>query len=95
MIFHKEISLLYYIDISFFFTSAFLLSALLLYTIHGGFFDTISRSFNFALSRGKEKRKFEEIPRLSEMITINEMPLLLHGVINGLLMVIALLTYYL
>ncbi|WP_052353766.1 DUF3899 domain-containing protein [Neobacillus jeddahensis] len=95
-IYHRKISLLSYIDISFFFTAAFLLSALLLYTIHSGFYDAISRSFNlfFSFSRDKEKKKFDEIPRLSEMVTINEKPLLFHGMMNGLLMLIALLVYY-
>jgi len=94
LIYHREISLVHYINISFFATSALLLSALLVYTIHSGFYDTIFRSFNLAFSRGKDKRRFEDIPKLSEMISFKEKPLFYHGIINGLLMGLALLIYY-
>ncbi len=94
IIYHK-VSLLSYINISFYFSAAFLLAALLIYTINGGFYDVISRSFNLAFSKTDKKRKFEEIPGLSELITINEKPLLFHGLVTGLLMGIALIAYYL
>ncbi|MBO0961199.1 DUF3899 domain-containing protein [Neobacillus sp. MM2021_6] len=92
--YQQEISLLNYINISFLFTAGLLLFSLLLYTIHSGFYDAISRSFNLFFSKGGEKRNFEDIPRLSEMITVNEKPLLFHGLMNGLFMIIALLVYY-
>jgi len=91
--FHK-ITLLYYINISFYVTFFFLLSSLLIYTIQGGFFDVIAKSFNFAFSRGQAKRKFDEIPSLSEMVTIQFKPLLLYGIATGALMLIALFIYY-
>jgi len=94
LISHRKLSLLSYINISFLFSAALLLAALLIYTIHSGFYDAISRSFNLVFSRGKEDRKFEDIPRLSEMITINERPLLFHGLMTGLFMFIALIAYY-
>jgi len=93
-IYYRNFSLISYINISFLISAALLLTALLLYTIHTGFYDAISRSFNLVFSRGKEKRKFEDIPRLSEMVTIDEKPLLFHGLMNGLLMLIALMVYY-
>ncbi|MED4227359.1 DUF3899 domain-containing protein [Neobacillus cucumis] len=90
---HK-ITLIHYIDISFYFTAGFILLSLLLYTIHSGFYDVISKSFNVAFSRDREKRKFKNVPGLSELITLNEKPLLFHGLFNGLLMTAALIAYY-
>ncbi|WP_066071162.1 DUF3899 domain-containing protein [Neobacillus soli] len=94
-IFHHKISLVSYINISFYITSFLLLTSLLLYTIQSGFYDIISRSFNLFFSRGQNKRSFEEIPRLSELITVDQKPLLFYGLFNGLFMVIALFIYYL
>ncbi|MCM3725668.1 hypothetical protein M3226_08220 [Neobacillus cucumis] len=94
LIFHHNITLNSYIDISFFVTAGYILLSLLLFTIHSGFYDVMSKSFNYVLSRKEEKRRFEDIPGLSELITINEKPLLLHGLITGLLMTAALIVYY-
>ena len=92
--YYRNFSLISYINISFLISAALLLTALLLYTIHTGFYDAISRSFNLVFSRGNEKRQFEDIPRLSKMVTIDEKPLLFHGLMNGLFMLIALMVYY-
>ena len=91
---HHNITLNSYIDISFFITAGYILLSLLLFTIHSGFYDVMSKSFNHVLSRREEKRRFEDIPGLSELITINEKPLFLHGLITGLLMAAALIAYY-
>ncbi|MFZ7944591.1 MULTISPECIES: DUF3899 domain-containing protein [Bacillaceae] len=93
-IFQHEISLVSYINISFYISAALLLTASLLYTIHSGFYDVISRSINLVFSRDRDERKLEDIPRLSEMVTIDEKPLLFHGLMNGLFMMIALIAYY-
>ncbi|MGG1676578.1 DUF3899 domain-containing protein [Neobacillus sp. NRS-1170] len=93
-IFYHEISLLSYINISFYITASFLLTSLLLYTIHSGFYDVISRSFSHAFTRGQNKRKFDEIQGLSELVTIDQKPPLFYGLVNGLLMVLALFAYY-
>ncbi|MDN3015078.1 DUF3899 domain-containing protein [Paenibacillus sp. BSR1-1] len=93
-IFNHDISLLSYINISFYISAAFLLTALLLYTIHSGFYDVISRSFTLAFSRGHRNKKFSEIPGLSELVTVNQKPLLFIGLVNGFLMLLALFAYY-
>ncbi|WHY87762.1 DUF3899 domain-containing protein [Neobacillus novalis] len=93
-IFYRNISLVSYINISFYFTAVFLLLALLIYTIQSGFYDVFSRSLNYAFSRGKDKRRFDEVPGLSQLITVNQKPLLFYGLFSGLLMMIALLAYY-
>jgi hypothetical protein len=90
----KGFSLLSYIDISFYVSALLLLISLLLYTINSGFFDVIGKSFNLAFSRGHNKRNFHDIPALSELITINQKPLLFHGLVNGLIMLAAIFLYY-
>jgi Domain of unknown function (DUF3899) len=93
-IFYHEISLLSYINISFYFSAVLLLSGLLIHTIHSGFFDVVSRSFNLIFSRSEEKRKFHEIPALSELVSINKKPLFFYGLMIGLFMGIALIVFY-
>ncbi|ETI66090.1 DUF3899 domain-containing protein [Neobacillus vireti] len=93
-LFYRNISLVSYINISFYFTAIFLLLALLIYTIQSGFYDVFSRSLNLAFSRGKDKRRFDEVPGLSQLITVNQRPLLFYGLVTGLLMMVALLAYY-
>ncbi|MEH7085239.1 DUF3899 domain-containing protein [Neobacillus drentensis] len=91
---YHKISLLSYINISFYFSAGLLLTSLLVFTIHSGFYDVISRSFSFAFQRGQNKRRFDEIPPLSELVTFNQKPLVFYGLINGLFMLIALVIYY-
>ncbi|MBT2653863.1 hypothetical protein J7E81_01205 [Bacillus sp. ISL-18] len=93
-IIHHKITLVSYIDISFYVTSGYILLSLLLFTIHSGFYDVMSKSLNLFFSRGKDKRRFEDIPGLSELITLNGKPLFLHGLITGLLMAVALIVHY-
>jgi hypothetical protein len=91
--FFQKISLFSYINISFYFSSVLLLLALLIYTIQSGFYDVIGKSFNLAFSKDR-KRKFQEIPSLSDMVTINKKPLFFHGLVTALFMFIALVVYY-
>lgn len=93
-IFYHDISLLSYINISFYFSAVLLLSGLLIHTIHSGFFDVVSRSFNLIFTRSEEKRKFHEIPALSELVSIDKKPLFFYGLFIGLFMVIALILFY-
>ncbi|MEH7097589.1 hypothetical protein [Neobacillus vireti] len=91
---HHKITLISYIDISFYVTSGYILLSLLLFTIHSGFYDVMSKSLNLFFSPGKDKRRFEDIPGLSELITLNGKPFFLHGLITGLLMAVALIVHY-
>jgi hypothetical protein len=93
-IFYHKISLLSYINISFYLSAALLLTSLLVYTVHSGFFDVIFRSFNLAFSRGDAKRKWDDIPALSDLVSVNNRPLLFYGLVNGVLMLIALFIYF-
>jgi small-conductance mechanosensitive channel len=91
---YHNLTLMSYINISFYFSAVLLLTSLLVYTVHSGFLDVISRSFTLAFQRGSNKRRFDEIPPLSGLITFNQKPLVFYGLINGLFMTIALVIYY-
>jgi len=91
---YHRVSLLIYINITFYITAVLLLTSLLVYTIHSGFFDVISRSFSLVFERGQKKRRFDEIPPLSELVSFNQKPLVFYGLINGLFILIALVIYY-
>ncbi|WP_053361891.1 DUF3899 domain-containing protein [Bacillus sp. FJAT-27251] len=94
---HKDITLLNYINNSFYIASLMLLVSLLIYTINSGFFDNISKSFRqiFAPKGSYTKKEKEELIPLSEIISVNSFPLAMLGLINLLLMLIALAIYYL
>jgi hypothetical protein len=94
IIFQHNVTLLSYINISFYFSAAFLLSSLLVYTIQTGFFDILSKSFNRAFTKGSDKRSWDEIPGLSELVTFSQKPLLFYGTFTGIFMLIALFAYY-
>jgi hypothetical protein len=70
------------------------LSALLIYIIHTGFFDVVTKGFSKTFSRNHEKKKIREITPLSDLVAINQKPLLLHGLLLGFCMLIGLLVYY-
>jgi len=93
-LYYHKLTLLSYINISFYVTSAFLLTSLLVYTIQGGFYDVISKSFNMFFSRESGKRKFQDIPGLSELVTIKSKPLLFNVIFTGGFMILALVVYY-
>jgi hypothetical protein len=93
-IYYHKISLLSYINISFYISATLLIISLLIYTIHSGFFDVISKSFNYSFTRGKDNRSWDEVPSLSELITVNQKPLLFYGLCTSLFMLIALFVYY-
>lgn len=91
---HHRVTLISYINISFYISAALLFSSLLINTIHTGFFDVMSKSFTLAFSRGQNKRKFDDLPSLSELVQINPKPMLFYGTFTGLFMLIALFCYY-
>lgn len=98
LIFFKEISLLIFINVSFYVASAMLFTSLMIYTVNSGFFDTMSYSFRaiFASSdENEKKRSIEEITPLSEMVTINTFPVLAIGLFDFILMLAGLFFYYL
>ncbi|MGG5253274.1 DUF3899 domain-containing protein [Neobacillus sp. SM06] len=94
LLYYNKITLEYYINMSFSFASLFLLSALLIYVIHTGFFDMVTKGFSKAFSRAHEKSKIAEITPLSKLVSLSMKPLLLYGLLLILCMLIALAIYY-
>lgn len=98
LVYQQSITLLSYINISFYIASALLFSSLIVFTVNSGFFDTISYSFRTVFAgkeEGEKKKSFDEMTPLSELVTINANPLLMVGLLDFILMIAALYIYYL
>ncbi|KKI93698.1 hypothetical protein WQ54_03115 [Bacillus sp. SA1-12] len=96
LIYHK-LTLLHFINLSFFIAGAFLFLALLTITVKGGFFDGITYGFRRTfISKGKvlSKNEVKEMKPISEMITFHYSPLLINGLLMLAIMLIALFIYY-
>ena len=98
ILYYNNLSLLNYINISFYISSFLLFTSLMIFTVNSGFFDAISYSFRTVFS-GKENddklKSFDEMTPLSEMVNINTHPLLIVGILNFALMLAGLFVYYL
>lgn len=96
--FFREISMLNYINISFYIASFLLFASLLVFTVNSGFFDTISYSFRTVFTAKDEegkKKAFDEVTPLSELITFNTHPFLMVGLLDFFAMLAGLYYYYL
>lgn len=94
LLFHQEISLLHFINISFYFCYAYISIGILLLIVNNGFFDGISYSFRKLLRRNNQEEESEITP-LSEIVTIPHSLLLKSGILLILIMCIGLVIYYL
>lgn len=93
--FYHEVSLLAYINISFYVASAFVFCSLSIFTINTGFFDTIVKSSRLVFKRkGVDKQELEELRPFSQIITIDYLPILVNGILIASLMLLALFIYY-
>ncbi|QGQ44660.1 DUF3899 domain-containing protein [Metabacillus sediminilitoris] len=95
-IYHK-LTLLSFINISFFIAGAFLFLSLLTITVKGGFFDGITYGFRrMFVAKGKElsKQEVNDMTPVSEMLNFNHLPMLINGILMAIIMMIALVTYY-
>ena len=97
LLLHQEMTLLDYINSSFYLSSFLLFISLLIYTINSGFFDNISRSFRlfFAPKGSYSEAEKKEMTPLSQLINARYTPLLFAGLGTLVLMCLALLVYYL
>ncbi|MFB6465338.1 DUF3899 domain-containing protein [Cytobacillus sp. Hz8] len=93
----KKITLLSYINISFYFSFFFLLAALTIYIIQSGFFNSFFDSFR-RLAKAKRKAvvedEFSSTTPYSELISFSQFPILVLGLLNGAFCVISLILYY-
>ncbi|WP_102261872.1 DUF3899 domain-containing protein [Mesobacillus jeotgali] len=98
LVYQQSITLLSYINVSFYIASALLFSSLIVFTVNSGFFDAISYSFRTVFAgkeEGEKKKSFDEMTPLSELITFNANPLFMVGLTDFMLMIAALIIYYL
>lgn len=93
LISYQELTLLIYINISFYISSMIIFVSLLVFTVNSGFFDTMSYSFRTIFS-GETKKQMDEMIPLSEMIGINANPFLIVGLIDFFTMLAGLVVYY-
>lgn len=90
----KDISLLHYINISFYIGSIFIFLSLLIITVNSGFFDVVSNSFRlFFAGKSMTKKEVEEMRPLSKVITFNYSPIFMNGVLIIIFMLVALYIY--
>jgi hypothetical protein len=96
LVYQQSITLLSYINISFYIASILLFTSLIVFTVNSGFFDAISYSFRTVFAGKEEKKKsFDEMTPLSELVTFNANPLLMVGLLDFILMLAGLFVYYL
>jgi Domain of unknown function (DUF3899) len=95
---YQKLTLLSFINISFFFGAGLLFIAFLTLTVKGGFFDGITYGFRrMFVSKGKElsKQEVDEMTPVSELLTFNHSPFLISGLIVTVIMTLATIFYYL
>ncbi|MCM3595236.1 DUF3899 domain-containing protein [Metabacillus idriensis] len=98
LLFYGEITLLHYINISFYISGILLFISLFLLVAEGGFFDGITQGFRRTFqSKGSnlEKEEVEEMRLFSELLSIEYMPFLLAGLLLAATMLAGLMLYYL
>ncbi|MBC6316681.1 DUF3899 domain-containing protein [Listeria grandensis] len=93
--FYWQVSLLYYINVSFIVSAVVFLIGLLLYVMQSGFFDLIHSGMRKALRRMKreDENEFANVP-LSELMNVGYVSLLLSSLVVLATSFIALAFYY-
>lgn len=97
LLFYQEISLLHYINISFYVSGVLLFASLFLLVAEGGFFDGITQGFRRTFqSKGRDldKREVEEMRLFSELLRVEYTPFLFAGLLLAATMLAALAVYY-
>lgn len=95
LIIYHELSLLYFIDITFYLASFILLFTLLTFVIQNGLFDGIFYSFRKFFESQKPSGEQEEISRLSDLLSINLGVFFLIGLSLLVVVFAGLFLYYL
>lgn len=96
-IFHGKISLLLFINSTFFISGAYLFLTLLTITVKSGFYDGITLGFRrFFTTNGKylSRRESENMIPLSKVITFNQVPILISGLTLFFIMLFCLFIHY-
>jgi hypothetical protein len=94
---YQKLTLLYFVNISFFISASFLFIALFTITVKGGFFDGITYGFRrMFVSKGTElsKKEVHEMIPVSELMNFDHSPMLFSGILLTVVMLLALFIYY-
>ncbi|MEH6942091.1 DUF3899 domain-containing protein [Bacillus sp. JJ722] len=93
---YEQISLLHFINISFYFSSAYIGLGLLILIVDRGFFDGISYSFRkmFLKSHPQHADEEHELVPLSQLINVPYSQLLTSGLALLVIMLVGLFFYY-
>lgn len=92
---HREITLLHFINITFYISGGLLLISLFTMVIQKGFFDAISYSFRTVFESSESREKREKKTPLSELISFQYSALVGVGLILLLFVLGGLFVYYL
>ncbi|WP_226670581.1 DUF3899 domain-containing protein [Metabacillus litoralis] len=95
---YQKLTLLSFINISFYFGITLLFVAAFTITLKGGFFDGITYGFRrLFVSKGRElsKEEVDEMIPVSELLDFDHSPFLISGLMVTGTMILALLIYYL
>ncbi|MGM9927272.1 MAG: DUF3899 domain-containing protein [Bacillus sp. (in: firmicutes)] len=91
---YKQVSLLHFINISFYFSSSYIFLGLLLFVTNKGFFDGISYSFRKMFKSNHPEEDKNDIVPLSELISLSHSKFLTCGILVLSIMLICLWFYY-
>ncbi|WP_433748927.1 DUF3899 domain-containing protein [Falsibacillus pallidus] len=95
---YHDLSLVHYINTSFFIGGLFLFFSLTIFILSSGFFDRTANGFRKTFTfngKGLSKEELNEMKPLSELIAIPFLPSLLNGVLLMAVMMVCLWIYYL
>ncbi|MCV9887054.1 DUF3899 domain-containing protein [Metabacillus halosaccharovorans] len=96
-IIYQKLTILSFINISFFFALGLLFISFFTITVKGGFFDGITYGFRrMFVSKGKElsKQEVNEMTPVSELLTFDHSPFLTSGLVMTGIVVIGTILYY-
>ena len=97
LIFHQALSLLNFINMTFYISGGLILLALVTFVVQRGFFDVVFYSFRrvFQIQNQHVGEEKEDIPKLSDIISLSSSFSLVVGLIMLCIMLLSLAVYYL
>lgn len=97
LIFHQALSLLNFINMTFYISGGLILLSLVTFVVQRGFFDVVFYSFRrvFQIQNQHVGEEKEDIPKLSDIISLSSSFSLVLGLIMLCIMLLSLAVYYL
>ena len=96
LIFHQDLSLLNFINMTFYISGGLILLSLVTFVVQRGFFDIVFYSFRrvFQIQNQHIGEEKEDIPKLSDIISLSSSYSLVLGLIMLCIMLLSLAIYY-